>query len=430
MVLWLPAIAVPPSWNPSFGAIFFLAALAAAWAVLCGHRGWWPALVVTASIASQAHLMFALASVTLVLLTLVVGVIDTVRSKPARATAAYRWVIIGVLLGVACWIGPFIQQFTSRDGNLSKLIANSESGLGPRTGWVFAVKAISAAVQPVPLWWKSSLSAGRIASEISAHSPWPGVIALLILVVAIAAALGPLRSRRLAALAAVTLVLSLGALVTYSSIPVRPTTLLTLAYLIMLILPLGVGCWLVTGTLIVLTVRWARTRARARDGAAAPGWLPPRWATGAVIAGAVVVAALAALSLPRQSGAVRYVMQDPALAVTRTAASEIEHKLPGQHVALIVQDEEENLDGRVTVSLTWALTPSGFHAEVTKTKLARELGSSYVYHGRAMKLVTVVIRDGHVTVHVTKASKLPASLRLAGSRVISADLSGAGQRLR
>jgi hypothetical protein len=430
MVLWLPAIAVPPSWNPSFGAIFFLAALAAAWAVLCGHRGWWPALVVTASIASQAHLMFALASVTLVLLTLVVGVIDTVRSKPARATAGYRWAIIGVLLGVACWIGPFIQQFTSRDGNLSKLIANSESGLGPRTGWVFAVKAISAAVQPVPLWWKSSLSAGRIASEISAHSPWPGVIALLILVVAIAAALGPLRSRRLAALAAVTLVLSLGALVTYSSIPVRPTTLLTLAYLIMLILPLGVGCWLVTGTLIVLTVRSAQSRARARDGAAAPGWLPPRWATGAVIAGAVVVVALAALSLPRQSNQVRYVMQDPALAVTRTAASEIEHKLPGQHVALIVQDEEENLDGRVTVSLTWALTPSGFHAEVTRTKLARELGSSYVYHGRAMKLVTVVIRDGHVTVHVTKASKLPASLRLAGSRVISADLSGAGQRLR
>ncbi len=76
----------------------------------------------------------------------------------------------------------------------------------------------------------------------------------------IAAALGPLHRRRLAALAAVTLVLSLGALVTYSSIPVRPTTLLTLAYLIMLILPLGVGCWLVTGTLIVLTVRWARAR--------------------------------------------------------------------------------------------------------------------------------------------------------------------------
>jgi hypothetical protein len=435
MVLWLPAIAVPPSWNPSFGAIFFLAALAASWAVLCGHRGWWPALVVTASIASQAHLMFALASVTLVLLTLVAGIIDTVRSKPARAVAGYRWVIIGLLLGVACWLGPFIQQFTSRDGNLSKLIANSESGLGPHTGWVFALKAISAAVQPPPLWWKSSLSAGRIASEISAHSPWPGVVALVILVVAIAAALGPLRSRRLAALAAVTLVLSLGALVTYSSIPVRPTTLLTLGYLIMLILPLGVGCWLVTGTLIVLTVRWARARnaavAAQPANAADAGRRPPRWATGTAIAGAVAVAVLAGLSLPRQSNQVRYVMDDPALAVTRTAASEIEHKLPGQHVALIVQDtREEDLDGRVTVSLTWALTPSGFHAEVTKTRLARELGSSYVYHGRAMKLVTVVIRDGHVTVHVTKASSLPAALRLASSREISADLSGSGQPLR
>ena len=55
------------------------------------------------------------------------------------------------------------------------------------------------------------------------------------------------------------------------------------------------------------------------------------------------------------------------------------------------------------MNLTWALTPSGFHAQVTKTRLARELGSSYVYRGRATKLVTVVIRDGHVTVHVTKS---------------------------
>jgi hypothetical protein len=96
----------------------------------------------------------------------------------------------------------------------------------------------------------------------------------------------------------------------------------------------------------------------------------------------------------------------------------------------VVQDTDEDQDGRVTVSLTWALTPSGFHAEVTKTRLARELGSSYVYRGRAMKLVIVVIRDGHVTVHVTKSSELPASLRLASSRDVRADLSGAGQRSR
>jgi hypothetical protein len=47
-----------------------------------------------------------------------------------------------------------------------------------------------------------------------------------------------------------------------------------------------------------------------------------------------------------------------------------------------------------------------------------------------MKLVTVVIRDGHDTVHVTNAAKLPASLRLASSRDAGMDLSGTGQRLR
>ena len=139
MVIWVPTNAVRPSWNPCFGAIFFLAALASGVGGAVPDRAWWPVCVVTASIASQAHLMYALASVTLVVLTLVVGGIDTVRSKTVRSRACgaktgYRWVIIGLLLGVACWSGPFIQQFTSRTGNLSALIANSESGIGPRTG--------------------------------------------------------------------------------------------------------------------------------------------------------------------------------------------------------------------------------------------------------------------------------------------------------
>ena len=458
LVLWIPADAVRPSWNPYFGAIFFLAALAASWAVLGRHRGWWPVAVVTASIACQAHLMYALTSVLLVVVTLVVGCIDTVRSSTVRSStvrsstgrsdtgrspagrtwAGYRWLIVGVLLGAACWSGPFVQQFTSRNGNLSALIANSESGLGPRTGPVFGLRAISAAVQPIPIWLRAAPATGRTAGVVAAHSPWPGVVALVILLAVLVAALGPLRSRRLAALAAVTLVLSLGALATYSSIPVRPTTLSTLGYLILLTLPLGVGFWLATGTVIVLAVRRARARSAA-TGPAAPGrpeqpagsgWLPARWASAVGMAGTVAVVVLAVLSVPRQSGTVHGVMRDPAQAATRIAASKIEHMLPGQRVALLVQDTRQAEAGRITVSLTWALTSSGFHAEVTKTKLARELGASYVYHGRAMKLVTVVIQDGHVTVHVTKASKLPVSLRLASSREISADMSGAGHRLR
>jgi len=482
IVLWMPSIAVTPDWNPSLGMIFFLATLATAWAVLSGHRAWWPGLVVAASIATQGHLMFAVASVALVLLTLVIGIIDTVRAR-----SGYRWLVIGAVLGAACWSGPFIQQFTSRNGNLSALIANSESGSGGRTGVTFAFRAVSAAVQPVPLWWRSSLQASRLATDISARSPWFGVAVLIMVVLAGAAALGPLRSRRLAALSVVTVVLTLGALFTYSSIPVRNTTLLTLIYLIYLLLPIGVLCWLVIGWAIVLTVRRAGERAgtagapapaasagaagtpvnagapasttmrnaHAQQGpgpataagppasvaggqgqpraarASRPGrhgtppdgsGLSPRWAAAGLAAAGIVavLAVLAVLAAVAQSAAARVAIRDPAEATTKTAAATIERLLPGQRVVLLVEDPnptDPTAVGRITISLTWALTPAGFQAEVTKGRLARELGSSYVYRGRPMPLVTVLVRGRHsVTVHVTKSSDLPASLRLANSR--------------
>src|SRR5712691_2062021 len=53
MVAWRPELAIKPYWNPWFGMLFFLAALAACWAVMSGRRRWWPLLVITASVAAQ-----------------------------------------------------------------------------------------------------------------------------------------------------------------------------------------------------------------------------------------------------------------------------------------------------------------------------------------------------------------------------------------
>ena len=61
VVAWIPAIAMVPGWNPWFGMMFFIAALAAGSPVLSGRRRWWPVLVVTGSVAAQAHLMYAIA---------------------------------------------------------------------------------------------------------------------------------------------------------------------------------------------------------------------------------------------------------------------------------------------------------------------------------------------------------------------------------
>ncbi len=63
--------------------------------------------------------MFALASAGLVLLALVAGLADTVRAR-----AGYWWALARADSGAACWVPPFVQQFTSRHGNLSVLIAS------------------------------------------------------------------------------------------------------------------------------------------------------------------------------------------------------------------------------------------------------------------------------------------------------------------
>ncbi len=269
LMLWMPDIAVTPSWNPWFGMTFFIAALAAAWAVMSGRRGWWPALVITASIAAQAHLMFTVPSAALVILALIVALADTARGRPG-----YWWLAAGLVAGAACWSGPLIQQFTSRDGNLGLLLRSSGARTGARTGGVFSVKALSAAMEPIPVWWRSSMQPLAIYRLINHRPAWFAVAVLVLLAVAAVMAVRPLRCRPLGALAVVSLVISLGALVTYSGIPVHHTSLLTLGYLIVLLFPIGVLSWLVVGSWAVLTARLAVRRlaaARPAGATARPG---------------------------------------------------------------------------------------------------------------------------------------------------------------
>ena len=250
VTLWMPVIAVTPSWNPWFGLTFFIAALAAAWAVMSGHRGWWPALVISASIAAQSHLMFTVPSGALAILALIVGLVDTIRSR-----AGSRWVVAGLIAGAACWSGPLIQQFTSRNGNLGLLLRSSGATSGARTGGAFSLRALSAATEPVPIWLKPSMHPLAIYRLINHRPAWFAVAVLVLLAVAAVMAVRPLRCRPLGALAVVSLVISLGSLVTYSSIPVHHTSLNTLIYLIVLLFPVGVLSWLVVGGWAVLTAR-------------------------------------------------------------------------------------------------------------------------------------------------------------------------------
>ncbi len=259
LVTWEPLVAGQPYWNPWLGMLFFLATLAAGLAVVSGRRRWWPVLVITASVAAQAHLMFALASVAIVLLALVVGLIDTMRAK-----AGYWWVFLGLIAGAACWIAPFIQQFTSHYGNGNLSLLLSSLGVRQQAGPAFALKALSALTLPPPVWWEPWLSFRKegIVNEVGGGSTGFGVAVLALTALALILAVRPLRSRRLAALATVSLLTSGAVLATYSSIPIQTIGSRAVNYLLIVLFPAGALVWLVAGSTVVLIARRVIGRAR------------------------------------------------------------------------------------------------------------------------------------------------------------------------
>jgi len=402
MVAWMPGLAIKPYWNPWFGAMFFLAALAAGWTVMSGRRRWWPVLVITASVAAQAHLMFAVASAALVLLALIVGLADRFRAK-----AGYQWAIAGLMAGLACWTAPVIQQFTSRAGNFTALLRHQ--GTGPRTGLTFALKTVTAFTQPPPLWWmpphpRQQLGVARLIDGRSA------VFAVAILAVTAGAMLVAvfwLRSRPLAALAAISLLASAAALVTFSRIPLKGDSLVRVGYLIIVMFPVGLLIWVTAGPAFVLTARQvinrvpalaaARAELRGRQQAAVPAWT--RWAVRVALAAAVPLIVLA--SLPGLVQRTPAFPGDPRLeTAVSVSAWRIEQALPSQRIALSVAGSGRHFRHRLTTGLVWALTAAGYHPEL----------SARAARWRPVPRVTVLVRSSRIAVDVTKmATSHPAA---------------------
>ena len=402
VVAWMPGVAVKPYWNPWFGMMFFLAALATGWAVMCGRRWWWPVLVITASVAAQAHLMFAIASAALVLLALIVGLADGFRAK-----TGYRWAVTGFIAGMACWVAPLIQQFTSPVGNMAALIHHS--GTGHRTGLSFALKTLTAWTQPPPLWWTSSQSLQRldVARLIGGRSAVFAVACLAVTVAAMLLAALWLRSRPLVGVAAICLLATAAQLVTFSSIPVKGSNLSTLNYLTIIMFPVGLLTWLTAGSAFVLMVQQVTNRRRAAGGAEQrkgeeSANAPTRRAVR--IAGAAAVPLIVAVSwsaVAQQASG--FPQHDQLVSAVSVASRLTERALPGQQVALSVRGANIHLRRRLTLGLVWALSADGYYPQVSP-KWAVELGPRYVFRGQPLPHVTVLVRSGGISVAVRKVA--------------------------
>jgi hypothetical protein len=412
-VAWMPGVALQPYWNPWFGVMFLFAALAAGWAVMSGRRGWWPVLVITASVAAQAHLMFGVVSGALLLVALVVGLADSARDR-----AGYRWAVVGLVAGAACWAAPVVQELTGRTGNLTALI-HSEATAGHQTGLAFGLKALAGAAEPPPLWWTPLQSLLNL-HVIERRSAWFGAVTLAVTAAVLVAAIRPLRSRRLAALAAVSLVASLGSLVMYAgiaeaSIPATPSSLNTVNYLMILMLPVGILSWLTVAAALVLTGK--RVLSRVRAPAASPedrgtedrGGEPAAVATGTAARWAVSVVAFAALAVLALVSSLT-VLQDgrqfPAVAdrqVVRavdTASRQIQQQLPPQPIALsVVSPDVHYRQRRLLLGLAWVLRTRGYRAEIAG--FGWELGRPYILRGQPRAHVRVLVNGTSVSADVT-----------------------------
>lgn len=162
VVVAVGAALVTP-WNP-WPAVFALgAAVSTAWAILTGHGRWWPAFVVTVSLAAQAHVAIAPVSLVLGVTTLVASV---ALWRRGRLEVPQGSIALAAVLGLAVWAAPLADVARNEPDNLDLLLEVARAGGGGPLGAVLLVAAVAAVV-----WWTgrrgTGLTSGRPSSIVA-----------------------------------------------------------------------------------------------------------------------------------------------------------------------------------------------------------------------------------------------------------------------
>jgi hypothetical protein len=165
----------------------------------------------------------------------------------------------------------------------------------------------------------------------------------------------------------------------------------------------GVLVWLTTGTILVLAGRQAVQRVKSRDlsrwnhaASAAPrlGGVP--WAVPALAIAAVAVIGLAALAATEIRSVA--ISQTWAMRAVTTAAERIEPSVSRRQLALSVHAASNPDRRQVTFGLVYALRTLGYGPEISQRWWALQLGHLYLFRGRPMTHVNVLIRGGSLSV--------------------------------
>jgi hypothetical protein len=391
MVTWFPGFANRPEDNPNFGLIYFLPTLAVCVAVLAGHRRWWPVLVVTASVAAQAHLMFAVASVGLVLVAAVTGLVDRFRAR-----GGYGWLAAGLVAGAACWIAPLEQQVTSAAGRANmSLLLHAENG-ARHVGLGYALRAMASLAVPSSLWWQQNLDQQHdLYQRLGSGPVAAGAVVLAATAAGLVLAVRWLRSRELAGLAAIGLLTGLAATADFALIPVRGLAnqqhdLVFVLFTAVLLAWLTVICVTTAAAVTLIRDRRRPAAAVAAEEQQTPGGQgrqpARRYPTAVRAAVALLLVTIVVLGAARH--AANYAGAGTKSLHVSAALAIVERSLPQRQVIGLAIASPSRADRfQIQQGMCWALVANGYIPD------ARPTGRN-----RTIPEVTVLIRGLRLTV--------------------------------
>ncbi len=390
-LVWLvPQVFETLMWNAYFPIPFLVATIVVAWVVCLGGYGWWPVLVATASIAAQSHLFFVLPCVPLIIVAPVAAL--WVAGRPHRL----RWLVIGIVVGVACWLAPLLQNLHAQ-GNLTAILRGNG---GQAEGIAFGLRAVATAGSPWPIWLKHEPSGyfGTLAF-LHANGPLAGFLVLVLLaVIAVASWRGGHRS--LTSLALVALICSIGFTVSLAIFPVKNT--LSLDYLIYGLWVLGVVLWTVVGWAVALVIPAAVRRFSSSTVLTPPRGYP--WVnTVAVVAVAALLTVGFAAVWPYRSGraSTTSTLEEARYTTIKAASRAIERRIPrGPVVVAFHEVGGKTLSrydaGVISEGVAWQLEADGwqpglFGIEASYTGLTPSLRAATAIVGlNGFRVISVV----------------------------------------
>lgn len=243
-------------WNAYFGLIFFIATIALAWVVGGGRLSWWPWLVLTATVATQSHLVFAATSVVLALVAPAVG---WYRRRPTNL----RWIGYGAVVALVGWTVPLLQEVRGHPGNMTAL-ADNAFGL-PVVGLRYGLRMLTVAARPKPIW-ASAFPNKLLAEAVFVQPHGRALFGLVVVATTALVTVVAWCTRRLdlAMLALISTICCLGVVLSLSS--VQQNYLLGIAYLVFGLWVIGALLWLVAAWAIIDVIGAIFSRFRYRSG--------------------------------------------------------------------------------------------------------------------------------------------------------------------